>query len=113
MHFNSFFRQRTIHCGVASVCLISLVSMAHAQTGAAQPAALAPPGFTSVISDYQPYREQGVGDWKKANDEVGRIGGWRAYTREANEPTSAAPLKSPAPRSEPAPKDPHAGHAKP
>ena len=66
------------------------------------------PGFTSALNGYQPYHDQPVGDWKKANDEVGRIGGWRAYTREANE---AAPPAAPAGQA--APKDPHAGHAKP
>jgi hypothetical protein len=94
-----------------------VVSLSHAQTAAAPPepsGKSAPSGFTSVISDYQPYREQAVGDWKKANDEVGRIGGWRAYTREANEPSPSAPQGIlPAPRAAPAPKDPHAGHAKP
>jgi hypothetical protein len=27
--------------------------------------------------------------WREANETVGRIGGWRAYAREANEPASA------------------------
>lgn len=41
--------------------------------------------------------------WREANDEVGRIGGWRAYAREANAPEPAADTaaaRKPAPAAE-------------
>jgi hypothetical protein len=37
--------------------------------------------------------------WREANDAVERIGGWRAYAREANAPTPAASAPTPEPRS--------------
>lgn len=40
--------------------------------------------------------------WKQANDQVQRIGGWRAYAREAAEPAAAAAS---------APARPGAGHS--
>lgn len=38
--------------------------------------------------------------WREANDNVGRIGGWRAYAREAQQPAPAAsaPAATPGPR---------------
>jgi hypothetical protein len=46
--------------------------------------------FNSIFAGYQAYTEQAVGSWREANDNVGRIGGWRAYAREAAQPDSAA-----------------------
>jgi hypothetical protein len=39
--------------------------------------------YQSPISGYQPYVDQPVQSWREANDRVGRIGGWRAYAKEA------------------------------
>jgi outer membrane protein TolC len=40
-------------------------------------------GYTSPIVDYQKFSDEKVLPWKAANDKVGEIGGWRAYTKEA------------------------------
>lgn len=50
--------------------------------------------FNSTFAGYQAYTEQAVGSWREANDNVGRIGGWRAYAREAAQPDSAADPKN-------------------
>lgn len=42
-----------------------------------------------VFKSYRSYADQEVTSWRKANDEVGRIGGWQAYAREAQAPASA------------------------
>lgn len=56
----------------------------------------APPlAYRSAFSDYKPMGEDKVG-WRQANDEVGRIGGWRVYAREANEPDAPSRQASPA-----------------
>jgi hypothetical protein len=34
--------------------------------------------------------------WREANERVGRIGGWRAYAREASSPAPAAAASAPA-----------------
>ena len=44
-----------------------------------------------VFRSYRSYADQEVGSWRKANDEVGRIGGWQAYAREAQAPASVDP----------------------
>lgn len=50
--------------------------------------------------------------WRESNDTAARIGGWRAYAREAQQPDAApaAPASSPAP-AKPEPKPmPHGHH---
>jgi hypothetical protein len=55
-------------------------------TGQARPsAASTAPSVTyrSVFEGYRGYSVQPVGSWRRANDTVGEIGGWRAYARES------------------------------
>ncbi|MFA6903253.1 MAG: hypothetical protein WC236_09235 [Gallionellaceae bacterium] len=40
--------------------------------------------YQSVFGAYQFYQEQPVSSWREVNDEVEKIGGWRAYAREAS-----------------------------
>jgi outer membrane protein TolC len=40
-------------------------------------------GYNSPIADYQKFVDEKVLPWKAANDKVAEIGGWRAYTKEA------------------------------
>ena len=40
--------------------------------------------YRSAFTGYQPFDEQKIMPWRDANDTVGRIGGWRAYAREAH-----------------------------
>jgi hypothetical protein len=58
--------------------------------------------YTSALASYQGYTDQAVQSWREANDRVGRIGGWRAYAKEAA-------TGQPAPDTPPA-ANPHAGH---
>ena len=93
-----------------------------------------PTQYKSPFKDYRPLGDDKRTPWRDANDEVGKIGGWRVYLRESQEankaasetaPTSkefkaapstpsAAPAKSPASdNSKPNPKtkpSEHAGH---
>ena len=80
-----------------SIAFLGLAATAvHAQTGASTaPAATvkAPataPAFSSVFDGYQPYSEEKTANWRQANDNTARIGGWRAYAKEAAEPNPAA-----------------------
>jgi hypothetical protein len=71
--------------------------------------------FRSTFDQYKPYRDEKITDWKFANDEVGRIGGWRAYLKEAAEsapePATKPVLVPVEPTLVPArPVNPHAGH---
>ncbi len=94
---------------LALLILPSWAIVAKAQTPAPTvPAAsvtdAAPAPFRSAFEGYQPYTEEKIVRWKEANDNVGRIGGWREYAKEAQQPqASGAAAQS----------DPHAGPAKP
>lgn len=86
--------------------------------GPAMAQVAAPPAYRSAFEGYQPYTEEKPVNWKEANDSVGRIGGWREYAKEAQQPdpgsaAPAAPAPAPAPAADSAKPDPHAGHAKP
>lgn len=78
--------------------------------------------YRSPFHDYRPLGEDKALAWKAANDEVQRIGGWRAYAKEASDanagsdkaaPSVSAPTAAPTPQ--PATKKPtvdHSGHGK-
>ena len=71
--------------------------------------------YESAFERYRPHADQKLRAWKDSNDNVGRIGGWRSYAREA---AQGEPAAAPDPtavgsegRTAPAPKAP-AGHDK-
>jgi hypothetical protein len=60
-------------------------------------AATAPLVHRSALSAYKPFAaESPAVAWRDANDAVLRIGGWRAYAREAAAPAASAPASAPA-----------------
>jgi hypothetical protein len=61
--------------------------------------------YTSAFKDYRPLRAESLRPWKTTNDEVARIGGWRAYAREAQQPDAPPARAASAPA--PAPARPH------
>lgn len=69
------------------VVLLLLPSLAAAQqSNAPVPVPLGAAFVTtgpSAFSSYQTFVDEPVVNWKSANDTVGRIGGWRAYAKEA------------------------------
>ena len=81
---------------------------------------VAPMVYRSTLATYKRVGEIELVPWREANDRVGRIGGWRAYAREANAPeapASTAPAPAPAagstsmPMRMPKPMPvPHGGH---
>jgi len=93
----------------------------HAAAQAERPSAPAP-AFRSALEGYQPFADEKPAPWRATNDNVGRIGGWRAYAREAAAGASAVPATpSEAPAAPAAPAasgsrpaapatDPHGGH---
>jgi len=127
----------------AALCAVSLAAQAQSATptnaGRATPATRPDPldakasvpalSYESPFSRYRPLSDDKAVSWREANDEVTRIGGWRAYAREAQAPASAtpdanagAPASSPAgahkgaadpmPTTRPAPQG-HSGHKSP
>jgi len=49
--------------------------------------------YQSALDGYRAFQDEKVLSWQASNDNVARIGGWRAYAREAREPAprDAAP----------------------
>jgi hypothetical protein len=73
--------------------------------------------YESAFSRYRRAADERAIPWREANDTVARIGGWRAYAREAQqpEPAPSAPAASPAnpnPKAMPMPKG-HGDHKTP
>lgn len=66
----------------------------------------APLPWRSALDGYRPFADQAVAPWRESNDTVGRIGGWRAYAREASGmppgPDAAASAAGPAAAPSPA-----------
>jgi hypothetical protein len=62
----------------------------------------------SALAGYRRLGEDQRIDWKSANETVNRIGGWKTYAREAQQPEPAAPApaarsSTPAPAAKPVP----------
>lgn len=80
---------------IALAMALAVASWAQAQPKAAAPdpldpkAAVPPAQHRSALSAYRPQADTPVGSWKEANERVNRIGGWRAYAREAAQPAAA------------------------
>ena len=94
---DSFFRPRCQ--GVCALALLIVASVAQAQ----EPSRLQSPDpldpqarvpavdYRSPIENYRRLGEDQRVPWREANETVNRIGGWRAYAREAQQPETAAP----------------------
>lgn len=103
----SRFHQRLLASALLAVSATPALAQTQTQTQAApmvgrydpmNPQAAVPP--VSHVSVFDTYRAAGdgkVGSWQEANQTVTRIGGWRAYAREAAATaTAAAPAAGPA-----------------
>ena len=121
MNNRIFFRSSAMlaRLVVAHLALLPLaISQVYAQptlpsSGQAAPTTTGASGaspleFRSAFEGYKPYTDEKTIDWKRANDNVGEIGGWREYAREASQPETAAESTV-----IPAKTDPKAGSAKP
>lgn len=54
--------------------------------------------YTSTFAQYRRLGDEQAVSWREANDTVARIGGWRVYTREAQQ---ADPAPAPPPAAKP------------
>lgn len=87
-------------------------ALASKRMDAADPKVALPPlVYSSALQGYRPNVEVEVGSWKDANDNVGRVGGWRVYAKEARQPDVAAPDAGASAPARPDAKPMPAGHA--
>jgi hypothetical protein len=110
---------RRLAPATAACLLLAAVMTAHAQSQSAatpRPDPMDPRADVPAVryestftQPARPAHPAAIG-WRDANDAVARIGGWRAYAREAQQPEPARPpAAAPAPAAS-APSKPH-GHA--
>lgn len=79
------FHFKTNYPVALSVLGLLLSSATFAQPATAvSPAAVA--GSPSAFEGYKPYTDEPMGNWKAANDNVAKIGGWREYAKQAQQP---------------------------
>ncbi len=108
----------------ATLCALAFAAPAQTPPSAARKAdpldvSVAVPAVTyeSALSRYRRAGEDKATPWRDSNDTAARIGGWRAYAREAQQPDPApsAPAAAPAqsdPKAMPIPQG-HGGHKMP
>ncbi len=71
--------------------------------------------YVSPLQQYRPLGDEQVTPWQASNELVEKIGGWRVYAKEAQEPEPAAsqpgrPTLQPALPAKPPAAGGHAGH---
>ena len=107
-----------MYIAAAAPSLLATAAVAQSRANPADSTVQVPPAlYRSPFAGYRALAEEPVGNWRAANDEVGRIGGWREYAREAQEP-GLKPGAAPSERApEPAPTTPaptgHGSHGQP
>lgn len=83
---------------------LSVASPAHAGTGVTELAwpdpadagvSVTAPPYQSSFEGYQPFGEEDTTSWKENNELTGRVGGWRAYAKEARTPSPSLERTSP------------------
>lgn len=85
---------------------LALASALLAAPASAQPdKASAASTYRSAFESYKRFGDEPLLPWPQANDTVGRIGGWKAYAREAQGAASSPATAKPA--------HPHSHHKSP
>jgi hypothetical protein len=93
---------KCITSAVGTSVIAITIAVAHMSNAFAAPdpvsaeSSTPPTQYKSPFKDYRPLGDDQRIPWKAANDEVGKIGGWHVYLREAQEGNKAAPELAPA-----------------
>ena len=88
------FNVRTLLIAVASATLLASHAGAQTKVPASTDTPPAPTRFKSALEGYQAYSDDKMTSWKAANDEVARIGGWREYAKQAQQPEDTPATKA-------------------
>lgn len=109
----------------AALCVVAWAAAAQTSPSASRKPDPLDPGasvptvaYESAFSRYRRTADDKAIPWREANDTAARIGGWRAYAREAQQPDPAAsapaatPAAKPDPKAMPMPQG-HGGHKMP
>ncbi|MEW6133506.1 MAG: hypothetical protein AB1591_10155 [Pseudomonadota bacterium] len=68
---------------VQFLCAWLIVSPAAQSAEKPSPAEPARPAPAPPFDQYRNFRDEPVADWRKSNDRVNEVGGWRTYLRES------------------------------
>jgi len=77
-------------------CMLTSTALAQPAAKPPRPDPLDPQAAVPPVVYHSPFKHPpqaaapAVGNWIQANQQVGRVGGWRAYAREAAAPAPAA-----------------------
>ena len=100
--FQEIFVTIHLYSGLTAELVLLAAALWTVQAGAQTPADSLPlPAYRSALEGYQPYTDKKVGNWKEANDNVGRIGGWREYAKEASRSQTPEGADKPVPDAAP------------
>jgi len=81
-----FLRRAALLAHAPYLALVPVCAWLAAMPAAqAAEAAASPPAVATPFEHYQRWRDEPLQDWRKANDRVGEIGGWRTYLRESQQ----------------------------
>ena len=100
----------------ALLSLVALTAEAQSTTKASRPDPLDPKAsvptlsYESSFAQYRRLSDEKLISWRDANDTVTRIGGWRVYAREAQQPDPAPAPTAKRADAAPAPAPMPAGH---
>jgi hypothetical protein len=84
--------------GLSAASAVAQGTAAPTARDPADPRAETPPlVHQSPFASYRIFAGDGPGSWRGMNDEVARIGGWKAYAREVYEASKAAQPAAPSP----------------
>lgn len=84
-------QKRTL-CALAIVVAGAAAAQDAPQTDPRDPKApVQPAGYRSAFTDYRPYDEPEIANWRAVNEEVGRVGGHLGIVRGQREASKQAP----------------------
>lgn len=81
-----------------------LATTAWAQSTATLPPSAPNTGTPSAFAGYKALTDEPVENWKTANDKVAKIGGWREYAKQAQQPADQPASVATGKAADPAPK---------
>jgi hypothetical protein len=84
------FARAALACAALTLAAVAAPAQAPKRDAADPAAPVAAATYRSAFAGYRRLADPTPADWKGANETVERIGGWRAYAREASAPAAAS-----------------------
>ena len=85
------FNARSWLVALALAAMLPNYAISQTVSPAATPA---PTPYKSAFEGYQAHSDDPMVNWKAANEDVARIGGWREYAKQAQQPENTPVTKA-------------------